>query len=264
MRSVTARPVEGRHVDVGAERRLGERDRHRDGEVVAAAAEQRMRRRRGSRRSRSPGGPPLRPGPPRPLRRIVWPSATPAGIRALTSRGALLDAGAATRRARVVDRRCPAPAHRGTAMENENRPWLSSTTPRPPQFAHTLGLVPGLAPEPLQVRALRVAGEVQRGGDARARRRRSRACSSASRSLPPLGAAARRRRPPAPPPPRPNRSPSRSPRSPPSMSPTLNVKPPGPAAGRARRRHRPEPADLVVLLRAWPRRRARRTPPTPP
>ncbi len=30
-------------------------------------------------------------------------------------------------------------------------PWLSSTTPRPPQFEQTLGVVPGLAPEPWHV-----------------------------------------------------------------------------------------------------------------
>ena len=32
-------------------------------------------------------GPPLRPGPPLPFRRTLWPSFTPAGIRTFTSRG---------------------------------------------------------------------------------------------------------------------------------------------------------------------------------
>jgi hypothetical protein len=35
--------------------------------------------------------------------------------------------------------------------ENENRPWLSSTTPRPPQTPQTCGWVPGLLPDPAQV-----------------------------------------------------------------------------------------------------------------
>ena len=40
------RPAERRHLDLAAERRLGERDRHGDREVVALAAEHRVRRRR--------------------------------------------------------------------------------------------------------------------------------------------------------------------------------------------------------------------------
>ena len=55
-RSVTGVAVERRHRDVGAERRLRERDRHGEREVVALAAEQRVACRRGrSRRGRRPG-----------------------------------------------------------------------------------------------------------------------------------------------------------------------------------------------------------------
>jgi len=32
--------------------------------------------------------------------------------------------------------------------ENENIPWLSSTTPRPPHTGQRSGYVPGLAPDP--------------------------------------------------------------------------------------------------------------------
>ena len=44
IRSVTGGPSSVGHVDVGAERRLGERHRHAHREVVAAAAEARVRR----------------------------------------------------------------------------------------------------------------------------------------------------------------------------------------------------------------------------
>src|SRR3546814_1013558 len=99
---------------------------------------------------RSPGGPPLRPGLPRPFSLIRWPSPTPGGTRSFTSRG---------RRSTPVPRQPgqgssttePRPPHAGHGDENEKRPWLSDTTPRPPQLAHCRGLVPGLAPDPEQV-----------------------------------------------------------------------------------------------------------------
>ncbi len=83
--------------------------------------------------NRSPAGPPLRPAPPRPLSRMRWPSETPAGMRTLTSRG---------RRSMPEPRHVeqgsvmtePEPPHAGQGVENENMPWLSSSTPRPLQF----------------------------------------------------------------------------------------------------------------------------------
>ena len=45
----------------------------------------------------------------------------------------------------------PRPPQAGHGEENENRPWLSDTTPWPPQLRAACGLVPGAAPEPLQV-----------------------------------------------------------------------------------------------------------------
>ena len=115
--------------------------------------------------SRSPGGPPLNPGPPRPLRRIVWPSLTPAGMRACTWR-ARRSTPEPWHVGHGSSMMLPVPAQRWHGVENENRPWLSSTTPRPPHTGQTFGAVPGRAPEPLTRRALRVGGEVQRGGEA--------------------------------------------------------------------------------------------------
>ncbi len=79
--------LEGRDLDLGAERGLGIGDGHREGEVAAVATEDLVRGRRGRRRRDRPAGPPLRPGPPRPLSRMRWPSLTPAGMRTLTWRG---------------------------------------------------------------------------------------------------------------------------------------------------------------------------------
>ena len=45
----------------------------------------------------------------------------------------------------------PAPPQRRHGVENENRPWLSSMTPRPPHCGHSFGVVPGRAPEPWHV-----------------------------------------------------------------------------------------------------------------
>ena len=42
----------------------------------------------------------------------------------------------------------PWPAHSGHGCWIEKKPWLSESTPRPPQRGHTRGEVPGFAPEP--------------------------------------------------------------------------------------------------------------------
>ena len=77
-------PVERRHPHLAAERRLIQRDRQVEPQVVALAAEDRMRRdRHGDQRI---AGRAARPRCiPWPLRRIVWPSASPAGIFTSTS-----------------------------------------------------------------------------------------------------------------------------------------------------------------------------------
>src|SRR5919106_6467895 len=46
---------------------------------------------------------------------------------------------------------CPCPPHSGQGWEIEKNPWLSLSTPRPPQRGQTCGEVPGLAPLPEQV-----------------------------------------------------------------------------------------------------------------
>ena len=72
-------PVQGRHLDLRAERRLGERDRHGHGQVVPWTG-----RRPGAgvtctRTYRSPAGPPRSPGAPLPVSRIRCPSRDPGG-----------------------------------------------------------------------------------------------------------------------------------------------------------------------------------------
>ncbi len=199
---------------------------------------------------RSPAGPPLRPGAPRPLRRMRWPSATPAGMRTWTSRG---------RRSTPVPRHVghgsstttPAPPQARHGEENEKKPWFSSITPRPPHCEQTFGWVPGLAPLPLQVlhcASLVRCSVVVMPCTASAKSR----VNDASRSPPRCGPADAE----APPPrrPRPNICPSTSPRPsaptlksnvwPPNPPPPLGLKPPPnglPPIG-------PERADLVVLL----------------
>ena len=49
--------------------------------------------------------------------------------------------------------RDPVPWQSWQGSLNPNAPWLRLTNPEPLQFAHTRGLVPGLAPEPSQVTA---------------------------------------------------------------------------------------------------------------
>ena len=177
--------------------------------------------------SRSPAGPPLRPGAPRPLRRIVWPSDTPAGMRACTSRGRF-----STPLPRHVGHgssmTVPPPPQRRHGDENENRPWLSSMTPRPPHCGHSFGVVPGRAPEPWHVEhcaSLVRCSVVVMPRAASTKSSVSSACTSAPRRGPTPDAAA----PPRPPAPRrPNIWPSRSPRPLALASSMLNVNPPGP------------------------------------
>ena len=45
----------------------------------------------------------------------------------------------------------PPPPQAGQARAMEKKPWLTRISPAPPQVVQTFGLVPGLAPEPLQV-----------------------------------------------------------------------------------------------------------------
>ena len=67
-------------------RRLGVGDRHRDGQVAAAAPEDRVRAPRGRRRRGRRRAPCPARARPRPLTRMRWPSSTPAGMRTLTER----------------------------------------------------------------------------------------------------------------------------------------------------------------------------------
>jgi hypothetical protein len=143
------RPVHRRDLDLGSERSLGERDRDGEGEVVAAPSEQRCASTDTVTR-RSPGGPPLRPGPPFPGSRIVAPSFTPAGIFTLMSR-ARLDTSPPTGRARGLDEP-PAPRHCGQVWGKAKSPWLWATCPAPLQVGQVVTGVPGSAPLPPQRR----------------------------------------------------------------------------------------------------------------
>ena len=151
--------VERRHAHVRAQRRLGERDRHRQRQVVAPPAEQPVRRHACG--DRSPGGPPLRPGP-RPRRRMRCPSATPTGIRTLTSR-----AGARCRcpagGARVLDEE-PRPRAVGARLGEAEEPLVVEHAP---PVALRAGVGRGARPGARPV-AGRAGGlvEVDRGGDA--------------------------------------------------------------------------------------------------
>ncbi len=113
---------------------------------------------------RSPCGPPCRPGAPRPRSRMRWPSATPAGMRACTSRGRC-----STPVPRHVTQgsvmMMPDPPQPRQGVWNENKPWLSSTTPRPPHCEQVLGWVPGSGARAVAGAALPVGGEVQGGGE---------------------------------------------------------------------------------------------------
>src|SRR5579862_5111892 len=113
------------------------------------------RPKRGSRATRtttyrSPGGALPGPGAPLPLTRIRWPSSTPGGMRTLTVR---------LRRSvpvpwhvgHGVSTTVPRPLHCGQIVDSEKRPWLSSSVPSPLHLGQVCVLVPGAAPDPLQV-----------------------------------------------------------------------------------------------------------------
>ena len=128
--------------------------------------------------------------------------------------------------------RTPWPPQTRHGVENENMPWLSSTTPRPPQAEHIDGEVPGLAPDPLQVAhcasVVRNSVVVMPLTES-LKSTVSCAVMSAPRRGPTPDEAPPR---PRPWPPRPNMFPNMSPRPPPPMSSTLNVKPPAPGPPR--------------------------------
>ena len=115
------RAVERRHGDVGAERGLGERDRHADGEVVAAPPEPRMRgdvdldeqvAGRAAVAAR-------RAAALEPDRLAVGHAGGDAGLHLA---GPLLDAGAAARRARILDDRARRRRTGGTAWRTRTGP----------------------------------------------------------------------------------------------------------------------------------------------
>ncbi len=55
---------------------------------------------------------------------------------------------------------CPAPPHSGQGWLIEKKPWLWASTPRPSQRGQTIGLVPGSAPLPPQLRQRSALGTV--------------------------------------------------------------------------------------------------------
>src|SRR5919107_724685 len=190
--------------------------------------------------SRSPDRP--LPGTPRPRTRSVWPLAVPAGTLSVTLPSSV---GTVSVRVWLVT---PLPAQVGQGSsttwpvprqlrhgsENANAPWLRLVTPAPWHTGQMCGLVPGLAPLPLQVG--HVPGLCMRSGTVTPRAASSKeSVASVSTSWPRAGpdAACCRARvepgaaPPAPPPkrlpkmspspppapPRPPAAPKRSPRS---------------------------------------------------
>src|SRR3954452_17849154 len=99
---------------------------------------------------RSPAGPPLRPASPLPASRTRLPSLTPAGMLTryfLTVRVAPLPLHVGHGSSMTV----PLPWHCEHGWEIENSPWPCDSTPRPLQRGQVRGLVPGLAPVPVQV-----------------------------------------------------------------------------------------------------------------
>ena len=106
----------------------------------------------------------------------------------------------------------PRPPQRGQGWLIEKKPWLSESIPLPWQRGHTVGAVPGLAPEPPQVAHVACFGTVTLTSAP------SMACSkdswtSVSRSRPRAGA---------------SRGPARRPKTVEKMSPRSDVKPPPP------------------------------------
>ena len=141
--------VERRHVDVAPQSQLGERHWDLDREVVAISTEQAVT------------------GHVAFDDEVSWRAAVAAGGAAPFQSDLLAVGNAGSMRACTSRgrRSVPLPWHVGHGSvtmtprppqtrhgdENENSPWFSSTTPRPPQFEQTFGCVPGLAPLPWHV-----------------------------------------------------------------------------------------------------------------
>ena len=161
--------VEGRHLDLGAERGLGKVTGTVIVRLSPGAAEHRVRphvhddvagRRPGHRCS---------PGAPLAFSRIRWPSSTPAGMRTWIVRVLGGPATAVAGRARVVDDQPAAAAV--AARLGEREPALVSRLHAPCRctVGQTRGIVPAFAPVPRQVGHGCGAGQPQRHG----RRRRT-------------------------------------------------------------------------------------------
>ena len=117
-RASSASPsVQRRDVDLGAERRLREADRHVAHHVGAFAHEERMLA-HAQHTYRSPAGPPLPPLSPSPRSFRREPLSTPAGIRTFSV---------------CVRRRAPPPPHVGARVR--------CTVPCPLQLPHVLAIV---------------------------------------------------------------------------------------------------------------------------
>ena len=175
----------------------------------------------------------MRPGPPRPLSRMRWPSSTPAGMRTLTSRGRRsTPAPGSWGTDRSIDA-SRAPARRARLAEARRSPGCRRARPGRRSCGQVDGWVPGAAPRAAAGRAGGVAHEVDRGGDAVdgvAEGQVELGLEVGAPLRPGAGpATGHRRRPP-----RPNRPPSRSPMSPRSSA--RKLKPPAPA-------RRPAPPD---------------------
>src|ERR1019366_4626249 len=181
---------------------------------------------------RSPGSVPRTPGSPLPASRIRLPSRTPAGTLTRTRRtrrGAPDPPQVGHGSSMIV----PEPWQLEHGCDIEKIPWLWASTPRPLQTGQTLGVVPGLAPEPLQVGHGWEVGTASgtwapltawsKFSETSVSRSRPRACRTRPPRTPP---AVRPPGPvPAPPaPPPPNRLERMSPKPPPNE---LGSKPPG-------------------------------------
>src|SRR4051794_13468969 len=98
---------------------------------------------------RSPAGPPRTPAWPLPFRRILVPSLTPGGI--LTLIWLRVDVLPVPRQVgQGSSMTVPLPPQRGQGSLNANEPTSRPRTPRPLHSGQSRGLVPGLAPLPLQ------------------------------------------------------------------------------------------------------------------
>ena len=99
---------------------------------------------------KSPVGPPFTPASPSPLKRILSPSSTPAGI--LTDKVLFcLVRPAPWQVGHGSLTILPLPWHFGQVCCTEKKPCCMRTWPCPPQVVQLTGCVPGRAPEPLQV-----------------------------------------------------------------------------------------------------------------